>query len=114
MLHDGDINLITVAFDVFNEYLENHVAQNTTGMTCQGQRIRLLHLNLSKMVSYLDNDFGYYLAAIFVFSIDLSCFILFMTLRSQVDTLTLAMFVCWWMSPLSLLRAVSISAAVVK
>ena len=106
--------LLTTMFEVFNEYLENHIKLNLTKMTCKCQRIRLLHLNLSKMVSYLDNDFGYYMAATFVFSIGLSCFILYMVLRSPMDTLTLVLFVFWILSPMCLLAAVSIHAAIVN
>ena len=104
-------SLLIETFDSFNVYFENHIKQNMTKMTCLCQRIRLLHLNLGKMVSILDNDFGYYLAATFVFGIGLSCFILFMVLRSQHDTLSLVMFIFWILSPMCLLAAVAIHAA---
>ena len=107
-------SILIATFETFNEYLENHITQNLTKMTCKCQRIRLLHLNLGKMVSHLDNDFGYYLAATLVFSIGLSCFILFMVLRSQHDTLSLVMFVFWILSPMCLCAAVAIHAAMLN
>ena len=107
-------SLLIATFETFNEYLENHITQNLTKMTCKCQRIRLLHLNLGKMVSHLDNDVGYYLPTTLVFSIGLSCFILFMVLGSQHDTLSLVMFIFWILSPMCLCAAVAIHAAMLN
>lgn len=106
--------LLTSTFEAFNQYLENQISQKCFTITRQFQKIRLLHLNLSKMVSDLDKDFGYYFATIFVFSIGLSCFILYQIIRNPMNGLTLVMFLFWLMSELSLLGAVSVFAAFVN
>ena len=103
--------LLTSTFEVFNGHLETHIQQNCATMTCQFQNIRQLHLNLCKMVSYVDQDFGCYFAVTFLFNVGLACFILYVMLKSEHDILELLMFVSWLIIQLALLGAISIFAA---
>ena len=77
------------------------------------QKMRILHLNLGKMVSHFDQDFGCYLAAKFVFSIGISCFFLYKILKNPMDVVSVVLFGFWLIMPLVLLALVSISAAIV-
>ena len=106
--------MLVSTFEVFNKFLEKHIEQNSATMTNQFQRIRQLHLNLCKMVSHLDQDFGYYFAVIFVFSVGLSCFLLYLILKSQPAILVLVIFLFWLISILSLLGTISVFAAFVN
>ena len=103
--------LLMQTFEVFNNFLEKHIAQNILKMTCKFHKIRLLHLNLSKMVAELDKDFGYYFALIFVFNIAIACFILYQILKTQLETIDLVMYLFWMFSSLALLGGVSVFAA---
>ena len=115
MFYITSVSTIFVStFEVFNEFLENHIKHNSITMTCQFQRIRQLHLNLCKMVSHFDQDFGYYFAMTFVFSVGLACFILYVILKVHMNTLDLVMFFFWLLSVLTLLGAVSVFAAFVN
>ena len=106
--------VLTSTFEVFNEFLENHIYQNALKMTCEFQKIRLLQLNLSKMVSELDRDFSYYYATIFVFAIGNSCYILYMILRTTMPILNIVMFLFWLVASLAETTAVFVSAAFVN
>lgn len=107
-------SVFTFTFEVFNKFLENHIEKNSATMTCQFQKIRTLHLNLSKAVTYMDEDFGCYFAALFVFSIGLACFILYLILKTPMDTITIVTFLFWMSAPLVLLGSVSVFAAFVN
>lgn len=104
--------LLTETFKALNEFLENLITRKCFGaMTCQFRRIRLLHLNLSKMVSELDRDFSYYFATFFVFGVCLVCFILYQIIRNPMSTWNVVMFVFWLLSNLSLMGMISVFAA---
>ena len=105
---------LTSTFEVFNTFLEKHIEQNCSVMTGQFQKIRKLHLDLCRVVSHFDQDFGCYLAAMMILSVGTSCFILYVILKSQADILELVLFVFWLCTLLSLLGAMSIFAAVVN
>ena len=106
--------LLTMTFKVLNEFLKNLITDNCFNMACEFRRIRLLHLNLSKMVSDLDKDFRYYFATLFLFGICLACFTLYQIIRTPMGTWNLVMFLFWLMATLSLLGIISVSAAIVN
>ena len=106
--------LLIQTFEAFNDFLEKHIANNVIKMTCKFHKIRVLHLNLSKMVSELDRDFGYYYAVVFVLSIGLACFILYQILKTSMATIDLVMYLFWMLSCLAFLGAVSVFAALVN
>ena len=106
--------LLSTAFEVFNKFLENHIEQNSMTMTHKFQRIRQVRLNLCKMVSHVDEDFRYYCAVLFVFSTGLACFILYVILKKARVILDLVMFFYYLLAVLSLIVAISVSAAFVN
>ena len=103
--------LLTVTFEAFNDFLEAHIEKHSLTMTNQFQRIRTFHLNLCKMVTHLDQDFGWYFAALFVFSIGLACFILYQLIKTSMDTMTIVTFCFWMIGPLVQLGSASVFAA---
>ena len=106
--------VLASTFEVYNKYLEENISPNCTKVIMMSQRLRTLHLNICKVVSLFDQDFGWYLATNFVFSIGLSCFILYQLLQHQMDTVSTIMFASWVAMPLILLALASISAAIVN
>ena len=115
VFHIIQVSTILIAtFEVFNEYLENHIKQNSIAMTCLFQKIRQLHLNLCKMISHLDQDFGCFFAAVFVFSVGIACFNLYVILKIPMNTLDLIMFFFWLTSILAFMGGVSVFAAFVN
>ena len=105
--------IMTASFESFNKYLEENLTQNLVSKTCQFQRLRQLHLNLSKMVSYLDKDFGIYFAFIFVFIIGFVCVLVYAGLKTSMDNLALLAIIFVASSALSILGIVSVYAAFV-
>ena len=106
--------VLTSTFQVFNEFLENYISRNALKMPCEFHKIRLLQLNLSKMISELDRDFGYYYATIFVFAVGNSCFILYQILRTTMTTLNLIMYLFWLVASLAETTALFVFAAFVN
>ena len=106
--------LLTSILDAFNKFLEKHIEHNSLTMTCQFQRLRQFHVNLCKQVSLIDRDFGYYFAVLFVFSIGLACFILYVILRTAKEVIVFVMLFYYLFSILALLMAISVSAAFVN
>ena len=105
---------LSLTFEVLNTFLEKRIERKCSIMTGQFQKIRRLHLNLCRVVSHFDQDFGWYLASMMVISVGNSCFILYVILKSQAALLELVLFVFWLCTLLSLLGAMSIFAAVVN
>ena len=106
--------ILTTTFEEFNKFLNKHIEQNCSAMIYKFQKIRQLHLNLCKMVSQCDQDFGWYFATIFVFSIGSTCFVLYVLLKIPMDFVNVLVFVFWLVSSLTLLGALSVSAAFVN
>ena len=105
---------LSSTFEVLNTFLEKRIKRKCSIMTGQFQKIRRLHLDLCRVVSHFDQDFGWYLASMMVISVGNSCFILYVILKSQAALLELVLFVFWLCTLLSLLGAMSIFAAVVN
>ena len=62
---------LSMTLEELNKILENLVTDNCFDITCEFRRIRLLHLNLSKMISFIDKVISYYFAFVFAFGIGL-------------------------------------------
>ena len=105
---------LTMTFEELNKFLENLITENCFNMACEFRRIRLLHMNLGKMISYLDKDFSFYFATLFVFGICLSCFNLYQIVKTPMDTLNLLMTLFWLVATLTLLGIISVSAAILN
>ena len=106
--------VIASSFEVFNGFLESNILPDCTKMTMLCHKLRLLHLNIAKVVSQFDQDFGCYFAAKFVFSIGLSCFLLYQLLKNPTDTASMIVFAFWVAMALIILALASISAAIVN
>ena len=106
--------ILSSTFDAYNKYQEENLSPDCTKVIMLCQRLRTLHLNITKVVSLFDQDFGYYFATNFVFSIGLSCFMLYQLLQHPGDTISIVMFAFWVAMPLVLLSLTSISAAIVN
>ena len=106
--------LITTAFEGLNKFLEKYLSKTLQSKTCKLYQLRLLHLNLGKMVSDLDNDLGYYYASSFVFSVGISCYILYQVIKFSMSTMNQCVFVMWLVSHLGFLSANSVAAACVS
>ena len=106
--------VIASTFDVYNNYLEEKISPNCTTVIMLCQRLRTLHLNIDKVVSLFDRDFGCYLATNFAFTIGLSCFMLYQLLQHPTDTVSTVLFAFWVAMPLVLLGLTSITAAIVN
>ena len=65
--------------------------------------MRLLHLNLCKLVEELDNDFGWFFAADFVFVIFISLFILYQMIKTSLDTISLVLFGAWFLQNITIM-----------
>ena len=103
--------VLTCAFEAFNRCLEDNISQDIVSKTFQFQRLRKLHLNLGKMVTYLDNDFGSYFAFIFVFNIGFVCLQLYAALKLELDNLALFSILCFGLTYTLALGLVAVFAA---
>ena len=105
--------LLSATFGALNKFLEKHIANNVLKVTHTFKRIRHLHLNLSRMISELDKDFGYYFAVIFVLNVGTSCFILYQMLKTPLATIHLVMYMFWLSATTGSLVAIAVFAALV-
>ena len=106
--------LLTATFQAFNDFLEKQIKQNGLKPTYSFYKIRLLHLNLSTVVSELDNDFKYMFAVMFIFNIGNACFILYQIIKMPLNTIHLIMNMFWMVSCSGTLGAVAVFAALVN
>ena len=84
--------LLVSVFEIFNDFVSNIVSQKSPNMNCQFYKIRLLLLNLSKMVSELDRDFGYHFAMSFVLNIGIWSYMLDQILKTSMGILNINMY----------------------
>ena len=99
------------AFESFNRGLEDNISQDIVSKTFQFQRLRKLHLNLSKMVLHLDKDFGVYFAFIFLFVSGFVCIQLYAGLKLELGNLTLFATIFIGLAEVSFLGLVAVFAA---
>ena len=102
--------VLASTFDVYSKYLEEKISLNCTKVIM----LRTLNLNIDRVVSLFDRDFGCCLATNFAFSIGLSCFMLYQLLQHPTDTVSTVLFAFWVGMPLILLGLTSITAAIVN
>jgi hypothetical protein len=106
--------LIQEAFKSLNKYKTKVCKQNGCKMVGNFQKFRLLHLNLCKLVSDLDEDLGWFYAIIFIFNIGLSVFTLYQIVKIITVPFEIAMFVFWCLNGLASIGAPAIYAAYVN
>ena len=108
---------LAAMFEVFNAFLKTEIKRNTLIPTPgRFKKIRLLHLQMCKMVFHLDKDFRYYFAEFFVFGISDACYILYHLTKAHgsINGLLINMYVFWLLSSLGFLGAISVFAALVN
>ena len=105
---------LTMTLEELNKFLENLVTENCFDMPCEFRRIRLLHLNFSKMISFIDKEFSYYFAFVFAFGMGLLCYNLYQIVRTPMSTVNLLMTTFWLIATLALLGISSVLAALVN
>ena len=103
--------LLTTAFEAYNNFLEKYLSNTLQSKTCKLHQLRLLHLNLCKMVTHLDSDLGYYYASSFVFNVGISCYILYQVIKIPMSIMNQSVFLVWLASHLGFLSAMSVVAA---
>ena len=106
--------LIQEAFKSLNEYKSKVCKQTGCKPVGKFQKLRLLHLDLCKLVSDLDNDLGWFYAIIFTFNIGLSVFTLYQIIKIIKTTFDLVMFTFWFLSGLASIAIPAIFAAYVN
>ena len=106
--------LLTTTFEGFNNFLEKYLTKTLQSKTCKLYQLRLLHLNLCKMVTDLDSDLGYYYASSFVFNVGISCYILYQVIKIPMSPINQCVFLVWLVSHLGFLSAMSVAAASVN
>ncbi|XP_045182101.2 uncharacterized protein LOC123540846 isoform X1 [Mercenaria mercenaria] len=106
--------LIQEAFNSLNKYKSKLCEQNGCKMVENFQKIRMLHLNLSKLVSDLDEDLGWFYAIIFTFNIGLSVFTLYQIIKRTLTTFELVLYVFWFLCGLASIGLPAIHAALVN
>ena len=106
--------LLTIAFEDYNSFLEKYLSKMTQSKSCKLYELRLLHLNLCKMVTDLDGDLGYYYASSFVFHVGMSCYILYQVIKIPMSAMNQCVFLLWLVSDLGFLSAISVAAACVN
>ncbi|KAH3842340.1 hypothetical protein DPMN_115837 [Dreissena polymorpha] len=92
---------LTSLFKNLTEKLEQDICKNETKFPPNFQRLRLLHLKLSKLVAELDKDMGWFYAANIGFGTGLGVFILYHIMKTTMDTFFLIMCVFWLLTALA-------------
>ena len=106
--------LLISVFETFNDFVANVISQKSPNLSCQFYKIRLLQLNLSKMVSELDRDFGYHFATSFVLNIGISSYMIYQILKTSMEIMNIIIFLIWIVGCLFSVGATSVFAAFVN
>jgi hypothetical protein len=102
--------IIKELFITLNTYGETECQKSGCTISPKFQQIRVLHLDLSKLVRDLDQDIGWYHGANFAFNIGLELFIVYQMIRVKMDLLLLGMFCIWLLYGFLYITAAAISA----
>lgn len=105
--------LLQEAFKTFNDLVTEVCSQQDSTETKTFQKLRLLHLNLSKLLNELDQDMGWFYAVFMLFSVSLSVFTLYQIMKSSLTTFDLIVFLFWLFCVSTSLGVTSIYAALV-
>lgn len=101
-------------FTAFNKYLANTIKNQENTIPSNLQRLRILHMDMSKLVSDLDKDLSYFYGFSFAFNMGLCVFALYQVMRTQMDTFTLAMYLFWFIVGILLIGVTATFAALVN
>ena len=87
---------MTHVFESFNDYLEKVTKGQGPPIQTNLQRLRLLHMDTSKLVSEMDKDLGWFYGLSFAMNIFLCVFSLYQIMKTEMDTFTLALYIFWF------------------
>ncbi|KAH3711963.1 hypothetical protein DPMN_071639 [Dreissena polymorpha] len=102
---------LTILFKILSEKLEQDIRTNGSTIPRNFQRLRLLHLKLSKLVAELDKDLGWFYAANIGYGTGLGVFTLYQIMKITMDTYLLIVFVFWLLSSLAVIGIAATFAA---
>ncbi|XP_052275676.1 uncharacterized protein LOC127874991 isoform X4 [Dreissena polymorpha] len=103
--------ILTLLFEIFTEKLEQDICSDRCTVPNNFQKLRLLHLKLSKLVSDLDKDLSWFYAADIGFGTGLGVFSLYQIMKTTMDTFTLILFMFWFLASLAIICFASTFAA---
>ena len=107
-------SILSTAFEVANNFLARQMTADVKRVSCIFPKVRMLHLNLSKIVSDLDKYFGYYFALMFVIGLGQSCLILYILLKYSLDTFQMGIYAFWAVNIIGTNGTVAVVAALVN
>ena len=99
------------AFAELNLQISHFVKANTMNDMDGFNRYRYLHLQLCRCVEMLDNDLKYFFAIWFIINVPQTCFISFILLNRQLDSISIALLLFWLVTGLVLVFVMSGFAA---
>ncbi|KAH3711966.1 hypothetical protein DPMN_071642 [Dreissena polymorpha] len=102
---------LTILFKILSEKLEQDICSNGSKIPPNFQRLRLLHLKLTKLVVELDKDLGWFYAANFGYGTGLGVFTLYQITKITMDTHLLIVVVVWLLSSLAVIGIAATFAA---
>ncbi|KAH3852368.1 hypothetical protein DPMN_094874 [Dreissena polymorpha] len=102
---------LTLLFEIFTEKLQHEIYSSGCTVPNSFQRLRLLHLRLSKLVAELDKDLSWFYAADIGFGTGLGVFSLYQIMKTSMDTFTLILFMFWFLASLAIISFASTFAA---
>lgn len=105
--------LLQEAFDCLSNHGSTVCKLHACKMPDNFQKIRLLHMNLSRLVQDIDKDLSWFYAASFTFNIGLSVFTLYQIMNTTRDRFQLVLFLSWFLSGLASMGLMSSYAAFV-
>ena len=107
-------SILSTAFEVSNNFLARQMTEDVKRVSCMFPKVRMLHLNLSKIVSDLDKYFGYYFALMFVIGLGQSCLILYILLKYSLETFQMGIYAFWAVNIIGTNGTVAVVAALVN
>lgn len=89
-------------FKDFNKHLADAIVSPKNTVLPSLQRLRILHMDASKLVSNLDSDFTYFYGFSVASNIAVCVFTLYQVIRTELDTFSLGMYMYWFIVGLML------------
>lgn len=105
---------LTRQFQSFNKYLADTIENQGSVIPANFQKLRLLHTDLSKLISDFDKDFGWFCGISLAFHIALNVFSLYQIIKTDMDTMSMVMFLFWFSIVTIMLGTTTIFAALLN
>ena len=88
---------MTHVFESFNDYLEKVTKGQGPPIQTNLQRLRLLHMDTSKLVSEMDKDLGWFYGLSCTMNMFLSLFSLYHIMKTEMDIFSLVLNIFWFL-----------------